>query len=242
MSDIQTIAFFGASTGVGLAALKHTLLSGDRGIALCRESSKLSAIFPDEPNLTIVEGNAHDVEAVSRCLQREDGHLVDAVITTIGAKPVMNGISLTLDDPQVCQKGMKTLIEALNRLRSNGVSGSPYIVACSGLGMSRFGRNYPLALLPLYGYLLNVPTADKRAMEDLLVASKETFTIVRPSVLVDGVTTKRVRVGLEDPETGPIYKAIGYTISREDSGRWIAQNLVLRRDTVFYNKVVSITN
>ncbi|PLB46399.1 NAD(P)-binding protein [Aspergillus steynii IBT 23096] len=242
MRSVQTIAFFGASTGVGLAALKHTLLSGDRAIALCRDPSKLAGIVSDDSNLKIVKGDAHDVAAVSKCLQREDGKLVDAVITTIGSKPVMNGIFLTLEDPEVCQKGMKTLLEALDQRRRDGVSGSPYIVACSTTGTSRFGRDYPLALFPVYDYLLRVPAADKKAMEDLLVASQETYTIVRPSRLVDGVTTKQVRVGIEDPQTGPIYKAIGYSISREDSGRWIAQNLVLKRDTVFYNKIASITN
>lgn len=242
MRSVQTIAFFGASTGVGLAALKHALLSGARGIALCRDPPKLSGHFPDETNLQVVQGDALDVEAVSKCLQREDGKLVDAVITTIGAKPIITGMSLMFDQPEVCQQGMKTLLKALDELRNKGVSGSPYIVACSSTSTSRFGRDYPFALFPLYDYVLKVPRRDKKAMEGLLVASQETFTIVRPSRLVDGETTKKVRVGIEDPDTGPISKEIGYSISREDSGRWIAQNLVLKRDTALYNKIASITN
>lgn len=242
MKSVRTIAFFGASTGVGLAALKHTLLSGDHAIALCRDPSKLEDVLHDAFNPRINQGDAHDVSAVSKCLQREDGVLVDAVITTIGAKPVMNGISLTLEDPEVCQKGMKTLLEALTQLRGNGVSGSPYIVACSTTGTSRYGRDYPLAMFPVYNYMLKVPVADKRIMEDLLAGSQEAYTIVRPSRLVDGVTTNEVRVGIEDPDAGPISKAIGYSISREDAGRWIAQNLVFKRDAVFDNKIATITN
>lgn len=58
-ANSKTVAFFGASTGIGLSALKHTLAAGHNCIALCRTPSKLSAIFPPGvPNLKIVEGNA----------------------------------------------------------------------------------------------------------------------------------------------------------------------------------------
>ncbi|MCJ1457886.1 hypothetical protein MMC28_008255 [Mycoblastus sanguinarius] len=237
----KTVAFFGASTGVGLSALKHTLAAGHQCIALCRTPSKLTAIFPTDtaPNLKIVQGNAHDVATVSKCLEGEDGKLVDAVVSTIGGRFIVSKMSI--DDPEVCKKGAATLLEALAELRRSGVTGSPHIIACSTTGHSRFGRDIPLALIPLYHIVLKVPHEDKLSMEDRLVASQEAYTIVRPSLLTDGESTKEIRVGIENPKTGRDSKAIGYSISREDTGKWIAENLVLMRDPKYSNKIASIT-
>ena len=237
----KTVAFFGASTGVGLATLKHTLAAGHRCIALCRDPSKLTAIFPTgtTPNLKIVQGNAKDVASVSQCLQGEDGKLVNTVISTIGGRFIMS--KFTIDDPEVCRKGTATLLEALAELRRTGVTGSPHIIVCSTTGLSRFGRDIPLAMIPLYHLLMKVPHADKVIMEDRLVASQEAYTIVRASLLTNGESTKEIRVGIEDPKTGQESKAIGYTISREDTGKWIAENLVLERNAKYANKIVTVT-
>jgi len=242
-SSSKTVAFLGASTGVGLAALKHSLAAGSQCIALCRIPSKLTAIFPPDttPNLKIVQGNAHDVTAVSQCLQGANGNLVDVVVFTIGGKPVVSKLSISIDDPDVCKKGAATLLDALAQLRRSGATGRPHIIACSTTGISRFGRDLPLAMAPLYHLLGKVAHADKRVMEERFVDSKETFTIVRPSLLTDGESTKEIRVGVEDPTTGPESKAIGYTISREDAGRWVAENLVLKADAKYTNKFVVIT-
>ncbi|KAI9740885.1 MAG: hypothetical protein M1818_004490 [Claussenomyces sp. TS43310] len=237
----KTVAFFGASTGVGLSALKHSLAAGHQCIALCRIPSKLTAIFPAEatPNLKIVQGDAKDVSAVSQCLQDIDGKLVDQIVSTIGGRPVISKMSI--DDPEVCRKGIAALFEALAQLRRNGVTGQPHIIICSTTGISRFGRDIPIAMIPLYHVLLKVPHADKRILEESLVTSDEDYTIVRASLLTDGETTTDIRVGIEDPKTGTESKAIGYTISREDAGRWIAENLLLKRDTKYLKKIATIT-
>ena len=236
-----TVAFFGASTGVGLSTLKHTLAAGHQCIALCRYPSKLTAIFPTDttPNLKLVRGNAHDVAAVSQCLQGSDGKLVDIVVSTIGSKPVLS--KLSIDDPEVCRKGAAALLDALAELRRRGATGSPYIILGSTTGISRFGRDIPLAMIPLYHVLLKVPHEDKVIMEDRLVASQEAYTIVRASLLTNGESNKEIRVGVEDPKTGRESNAIGYSISREDTGKWIAGNLVLKRNAQYANKIATIT-
>ena len=71
--------------------------------------------------------------------------------------------------------------------------------------------------------------------------SGEAFTIIRASLLVDGETKKEIRVGIEDPKTGRESEAIGYTISREDTGRWIADHLVLQSGGNYVNKIVMVT-
>ncbi|KAI0017304.1 NAD(P)-binding protein [Xylariomycetidae sp. FL0641] len=267
----QTVAFLGASTGIGLAALQRTLASGAACVALCRTPSKLTAVLPPSahPNLTVLEGNAHDAAAVARLLRSptRPGGLVDAVVTTIGPTP--QGVSLggiRLDDAHTCRRGMATLLAAIATLRAEAEAeeeeggpsaGSsppppPRITAVSSTGLSRFGRDVPLPVYPVYAWLLKGPHEDKRGMEEALVAAAAEgpqavpFTLVRPAWLTgDGkgkaATGKPVRVGVEDPKAGVEAKSIGYSISREDAGRWIAEQLVLAKEPRYLNKVVSIS-
>lgn len=242
MAPTKTIAFFGASTGIGLSALKHTLAEGHRCVALCRYPSKLTDVLPPQsyPNLQVVEGNAHDITSVSRSIRTQDGNLVDAIVSTIGAKPDL--AKLSIDDPNVCRKGVATLLEALAQLRRDGATGKPRIIVASTTGMSRFGRDTPLVIVPVYSLLLKVPHEDKRIMEDSLTDSGEDFTIVRSSYLVNGESDSQIRVGVEDPKKGVEQRTIGYTISREDAGKWVAENLLLKEeDTKYLNKTASIT-
>lgn len=235
----KTVAFLGASTGVGLSALKHTLAAGHTCLALARTPSKFTALFPTEqyPNLQIIEGNAHDADAVAKCLKKDDSTFVDEIISTIGGKFV----GMSIDDPEVCRKGIATLLEALKQLRSGGIQGRPLVVVCSSTGLSHFGRDIPLAMVPLYHVLLKVPHKDKIVMEDRLTESDEDFTIVRASLLTNGESNTPIRVGVEDPKTGRESDAIGYTISREDAGRWMAENLIVKRDSKYRNKIATIT-
>ncbi|KAI9150082.1 Oxidase pynE [Paramyrothecium foliicola] len=236
----KCIAFFGATGGVGLSALKHNLAAGNRCVALCRTADKLKALVPAElsANLEIKQGNIRDASAVSQCLVI-DGRLVDTVVFSVGGAPILS--KLTVDDPLVCREGIAVVLDAITKLRGEGVAGRPHVIACSTTGMSKFGRDVPLAMVPLYHVLLKVPHEDKGAMEERLSESGEDFTVVRMSMLYDGETTKTVRVGVEDPKTGRESCEIGYFISREDSGKWIADNLVLGRNTKYDNKIVMIT-
>jgi len=225
---------------VGLSALKQSLAAGHQCIALCRIPSKLTAIFPAEttPNLKIVEGNALDVSAVSQCLQK-DGKLVDEILFTVGGLFIPT--KLTVDDIEICRNGISNVLKAVAQLRSNGVTGQPYIIACSTTGISRFGRDIPLAMVPLYHLALKHPHQDKMIMENRLVESGEDFTIVRMSLLMGGESTNEIRVGIEDPKNGPESKAVGYSISKEDAGKWIAENILSKRDTKYLKKTASIT-
>ncbi|KAI8957853.1 NAD(P)-binding protein [Daldinia sp. FL1419] len=237
----KTVAFFGASTGIGLSTLKHSLAAGYQCVALCRNPSKITAVLTNEnaPNLKVIQGNAHDPATVSRCLEASDGKLVDIVVFTIGGKPIP--AKMTIDDPNVCEKGITTVLDAIIALRQQGGVGRPYIIACSSAGMSKFGRDIPVAYVPLCSLLLKVPGADKKLMENKLTASGEDYTVVRAAMLLtDGETTKPIRVGIEDAETGIKSKAIGYNISREDAGKWIAQNLIIEKNPTYINKIATI--
>lgn len=232
----RSIAFLGASTGVGLSALKHSLQAGHHCVALCRDPKKLDGLKAN--NLRILQGNAHDAAVVAQLLTGPDGSLVDEIVTTIGGK--FSAANMGIDQPQVCEKGMDTILEAIASLRSQGVTGNPHIVACSSTGMSKFGRDIPLPMVPLY-WTLKGPHADKIKMEEKLAASGEKFTVIRASLLTNGESEKVIRVGIEDPKNGFESKAIGYTISREDAGKWVARNLTQDMSADYLNKMVVIT-
>lgn len=248
MASMKTVAFVGASNGVGHFALQHTLAAGYQCIALCRTPSTLTDVLSlaSHPNLRVIQGNAHDITAVTELIRKPDGTLVDTVVSTIGVKPSLSTQGLA-DLGTVCQKGMATLLAALTQLRSeNGAAaaaaatGRPHIIVCGPTGASKFGRDIPWALVPLYKVLLATPHADKTVMEDALVASGEEFTIVRCGWFLNGEKGRPIRAGIEDPKKGVEVLEIGYAISREDAGRWFAENLVINKDPKYLNKTASI--
>jgi len=242
-TSTTTIAFFGATGGCGLSALRRSLKIGHTCIALARTPAKLEALVPaaENPNLAIRQGNAHDIAAVSSCLTKPSNPaaFVDHIVFTVGGAFQVS--KWGLDDPNVCGTAMATLVSAISTLRSEkGVAGRPRIVVVSTTGISNHGRDVPVMFVPLYHVMLKGPHVDKKAMEDKLVASGEDFVIVRPSLLNDGETTKDIKVGVEDPAKGWERKALGYFISREDVGRWIFENCL--GDKVEYvGKAVTIT-
>ena len=253
----QTVAFLGASGGCGLAALQHTLAAGHTCVALCRTPSKLAAAFPDPQalprGLNLVRGDAHDAASVAECLRvpgsAAPGILVDIVVFTIGSP--FNLAKMTTLDPDVCKKGIAALLEALASLRragarpAGGAGTGPRLVVISTCGISAAGRDFPLAATPMYSFMLKVPHADKRVMEERLLAGGEAYTLVRPSLLCDGARPDRkIRVGVVDARSGegPTAKdGVGYSISREDTGRWMAENLILKPATEYIGKAVLIT-
>ncbi|KAJ0308911.1 hypothetical protein Brms1b_009360 [Colletotrichum noveboracense] len=235
MSGIKTVAFFGASGGCGLAALKHSLAEGYICIALCRNPSKLTSLLPasSHPNLVVKQGNAHNVDDVAACLvSPTNPHaLVDAVSFSIGSP--LDVCKMTVEDPDVCKNGIAAVLRALETLRGRGVVGKPRMAVVSTTGISGFARDVPVLQVPMYHVLLRAPHADKKVMEERLAGSGETWTAVRPAFLV--------RVGVEDPRTGVESKAVGYGISREDVGRWIFENILRDGGMEVVGKAVSIT-
>ncbi|KAI3401845.1 hypothetical protein diail_8223 [Diaporthe ilicicola] len=247
-STQQTILFLGSTGGCGFSALRRSIAAGYSCVALCRTPSRLTDKLPESqrnaPNLRIEQGNVVDRNTLARLLVRQDrpGTLVDAVVFTIGGSFSFSGMSN--DQLHVCEGGMKALVGALQDVRSKGGAiGQPTIVAVSTTGMSAHGRDYPMSLWPIYGIMLNQPHKDKTAMEALLFGSGEAFTVVRPSLLTNGAEgQKPVRVGVEDPKARKLEsKEIGYTISREDVGKWIFDSVLSGDAARWKDKVVSVT-
>ncbi|KAJ0383955.1 hypothetical protein COL922a_009401, partial [Colletotrichum nupharicola] len=97
---------------------------------------------------------------------------------------------------------MAVLLNAIKTLRTErGVSGRPRVIGQSSTGISKFGRDTPLIIYPIYKGLLSTPHQDKRALEELLFNSGEEWTVLRASFLTNGNETSGVaiKVGVEDP-------------------------------------------
>lgn len=243
----STIAFIGASGGCGLAALKRAIAAGDTCVALCRKPEKMDAHFPSKPaNLIVLKGNAHDPAAVASCLVRPDdaARLVDVIHVSVGA--FFDTKTFKVDDPDVCKKATECILAALKSLREErGCTGRPLYTAISTTGISKFGRDVPLGMLPMYKWMLSTPHADKEVMEKQLVASGERVVMIRPSFLLEeskAKPDKKIRVGVEDPAKGIHAKEVGYAISRDDVGRWVYENLLREpTDNQYEGRAVSIT-
>lgn len=199
--------------------------------------------------LNIVQGDVLDPEAVKKALV-VDGETTDIVICSVGMifdtarwwDPFPKG-----EATRICQNATRVILGCLSdtkpgvaRDTSGGSKQRPLFVALSTTGLSTKKRDVPLLLTPLYHVLLAMPHADKREMERLIGAEAlkpqsafRTFAVLRLSLLTEGncLGSAHVRVGREVGEdtegliTGP---AVGYTISREDVGNWMFEEIVCK--------------
>lgn len=239
----KIMAFFGASGGCGHAALVPALSAGHTCIALCRSPAKLDDLVSQYPRTLVVKpGNAHNVNDVIACLTYRDA-LVDAVSFSIGNKPDLQGMKN--GDAEVCQKGMRALLESLATLRRDWeVAWKPLLCIVSTTGISS-ARDIPLLLVPFYHIVLATPHADKKVVEEIVAASSERFVFVRPSLLIDGhCPDKEIRVGVEGVHNSKVEKKeVGYAISRLAVGQWMYRNILDKADErlEYEGKAVSLT-
>lgn len=207
-----------------------------------------------DAHLTVIQGDVHDLQSVSRTLTSRNDRPTDLIVSGIGLPPVFrpNPLSpVTLANPTICQDAIGNILTAL-RGSPLPPREKPLLVALSSTGISSRRRDLPVAMVPFYHYLGAVPHKDKKVMEDVIVAEMakpageraiENFVIIRPSLLTDGkrLGMEKVRVGEESEEA--VKPAVGYTISREDVGGWIFEELVNGDGAKrFAGKMVSLTN
>ncbi|ORY08783.1 hypothetical protein BCR34DRAFT_616207 [Clohesyomyces aquaticus] len=266
----QTIAFFGATGGCAGTALAAALRDGYTCTALVRTPEKLRNILTNEHGissvtlenlLTIHSGNVRDTSAVQKALvsPANPSILVDTIVFGVGAAAKMKASltqPFTIDDPNVCEFGTRTVLESLSSLAKSGVSVTkddrkPLYITVSTTGISDKKRDVPAALYPLYHWTLKVPHEDKKKMEHMIMtdngANIRDFVIVRPTLLasepVRGPT--KVRAGWEwgvearvegEKEPGP---QMGYQIGRTDVGEWIFREAIAKGG--WEGKAVSLT-
>ena len=131
----------------------------------------------------------------------------------------------------------------------------PVLIVISGSGIGDLDRDIPLTMVPLYHWMLAIPHADKKAMEDILtdeVKAGKTksvikgFVSVRPSFLnaKPGAGVGALRICIVKNKAVD-KAAIGYTISRDDFGNWISEVLLkenIKRQQELLDIFVMITS
>lgn len=172
-----------------------------------------------DSHLTITQGDVLNVEDCKDVLTRSD-RSVDIIISGVGTTP--GGPEITL-----CTNAVKNIFSALRSLKT---SKKPFFIALSTTGITSTGpRDVPLLFAPLYHLMLANPHKDKKEMEAAVVkhaASTDSVirghVLVRPSLLTNGKAqgANKVKVGSDEKPM------VGYTISRNDVGLWMFENLV----------------
>lgn len=182
--------------------------------------------------LTLIEGSATDLNAITQTLLPENLPPASMVISGVGGTPDFSQpLSPKFVGKTICQDTIRNILEVLREQR-HGYKQKPVLVAISSTGLTK-ERDIPLAMVPLYNWMLKVPHADKRVMEELIfeeVGKPELekaisdYVIIRPSFLTSGASQReKVRVLKGQGEgqntaVGISCPFVGYTICREDVG------------------------
>ncbi|TKA62927.1 hypothetical protein B0A55_12923 [Friedmanniomyces simplex] len=188
----RRVAFFGATGGCANACLAYTLQGGHSAVALVRrpgvlrEQLRKREIADEmvESQLCIVKGDVKDITSVAEVIAN-GGNGVDTIVSGIGSPTPQFSLlrPLTTTDPGICHKATCNILDALKD-STNAASTLLVVISANGV-LNDSPCDHPLALLPLYAWLLRGVFDDKRAMETELMKTKPTggYVVVRPSVL-----------------------------------------------------------
>jgi putative NADH-flavin reductase len=169
------VAVIGASGRTGKTTTARALAAGHEVVAVVR--TKASA-----PTATSVRvADARDVPALTAALAG-----CDAVISCLGHVA-------GADDPSVLHDGAVALLSAMSAARVTR------LVAISAAGAYIEGDD-PLSRYiakPLVARLFGSGFADTRQMESVIRSSELQWTLLRPSRLIPGESTKPYRVGVD---------------------------------------------
>ncbi len=161
------LAIFGASRGVGRAAVDAALEAGHTVTAFARSAGSLG-----ETSATLVQGDVLDLRAVRPALAG-----AEAVLVSLGVTPGRRGS--TPED--ICSRGTATILAV--RI---------VVVTSYGVGPTEAMTPFPFSLIAKT--VLRGIMADKAAQERLVRASGLRWTIVQPLGLTDGPATHRAYV------------------------------------------------
>lgn len=219
---------------------------------LARTPSKLSALASQYPNLLhVIKGDIRDIPSIKETLT-VNNQVVDVAISSIGMVFRRQGFGFAPGDTHICEDGTKHILAALSQIEEEAKiqvsNGGPRLVLLSTTGISDKGRDIPVAMIPLYHWMLSTPHVDKKKMEELVVRSGRRWTIIRPSFLGNGAGKgmKRIRISTELPSASAEQQkaagvAIGYTIDREDVALWIVEECVKGDAAKWEGKAVTLT-
>ncbi|MBE9222364.1 SDR family oxidoreductase [Cyanobacterium stanieri LEGE 03274] len=169
------IAIIGASQGVGYNLLTLALEENHQVSALLRNPSKITI---ENDNLTLIQGDIRDPEAVQAIVKNQD-----AICICIGIPPTRKPVD-------VFSIGSKNVLQAMA-----SESYPQKLISVSGIGAGETkghgGFLYDRILNPL---LLKTIYQDKDRQEEIIKKSNLDWLIVRPGFLTDGERTQKYQI------------------------------------------------
>lgn len=191
--EIQRIAVFGASGGIGCEVVCQVLQAGCRVTAVIRDRARFDQTHPALEILRVP--GLTDPAPLAAAIEHHD-----AVLSGVGPRSPKDGPVAT-----TTTRGILAAMKEAEVRRLVAVSAVP--VGPIPEGESLLNK---VVILPLIVRLLRDLYADLEAMEEEIRKSGVDWTIVRPPKLVDGPMTGayRRRIGGNVPR--------GYKISRAD--------------------------
>ena len=184
------VAIFGATGRTGKHLVEKALKAGYQVTAYARRPEKLGI---DDPNLTVVQGELTESEAVSRAIKG-----ADVVLSGLGA--VRGGSA---------QGMVPAATSILAGMKEHGVK---RLIWATGAGVPT-PEDQPVFINKLIGFLLKLTARevleDSLAGAEMIKSSGLDWVIARGPMLTDDPGTGQYRVGYVTGE-------MGRTLSRED--------------------------
>jgi len=161
----MNVLIFGANGKTGKLVVEKALIAGHTVTAFLRTPAEI-------PNVRVVTGDASNPAAVRAAVTGQQ-----AVVDTIGGKTPWKSTMLE-------QTAARNIIAAMQAVSARRI----IVVSMMGLGSSRPQAPfwYSSLLMPTF---LHGSSADKAAMEAVIMASDLDYTIVRPPILTETSAT-----------------------------------------------------
>lgn len=206
------IIIFGATGSVGRIVVESSLADGHFVTAFARTPEKLKM---NNPNLTLIAGDAMDQAAVSNAVK---GH--DAVIITLGAGASRKSTIRSI--------GTKAVINAMREHRVRR------LICQSTLGAHESWSNLNFFWKRImFGLLLRPVFLDHQLQENLVRESGLDWTIVRPSAFTDGPALGAYKAGFSEKE-----RNLSLKIPRADVAEFLKKQI---SDQSYLHRAVGVS-
>ena len=207
------LAVFGASRGVGRAAVDTALAAGHRVTAFARSAGTLATT---EARLCL--GDVLDPRAVGEALEG-----CDAVLISLGVTPGQRAST----PADVCSRGTGVILKEMAARSIDRV----VVVTSYGVGETREKTPFPFSLIAKT--VLKDIMEDKERQEQAVRASATRWTIAQPLGLSDGPATGRPFVSAEGARaSNRVTRADVAHAALEmlESGSFIGQSVAISAD------------
>lgn len=211
-NDDAPLLILGATSGIGKDTMKMALARGHKVRAFARSADKLDP----RDGLERIKGDARNAEDVAAALQG-----AKAVVFALGIK---ERLAMLWEEETLFSDATRVLVEEMPK------AGVKRIVAVTGFASGR--SKSAMSSIEKLGFMaiFRKPYEDKDRQEEMLIESDLDYTIARPTVLTNGLPSKKFKV-LREPKSW----RMGIVARREVAGYLldaIEQDLDIHGDVV----------